>query len=248
MDIGPEIETLETIAGHYDVSKDFDLHNTMLATRIILPFCADKTVVEIGCATGEMTAELVKVANELTVIEPSRKYCDLVSEKLKKDGNESLRLVNAFLSDFAEDKKYDVIVLAGLLHHLEAPSDFLMDLKRLLHDESVVLATVPNMTSLHRRIGVRAGLLADMYDTTLRNDLFNQYGRFDLERFEGLFRLNGYNVRESYGYMLKPFNSSQMMSLYLAPPIIDALFDLGREFPELASQLFICAVLSEEDM
>lgn len=248
MDVGQQIENLETIAGQYDVSKDFDLYNTMMATRIMLPYCSGKSVMEIGCATGEMTEELIEVAAELTVIEPSSTYCDFVSDKLRAKNAKNVTFLNCFISDYAEDKKFDVIVLAALLHHLENPAGFLMRLKRFLHSDSVVLATVPNMTSLHRRIGAKAGLLNNLYGTTTRNEYFKQSGRFDIDRFENVFRSNGFEVTESYGYMLKPFNSSQMMSLDLEMPVINALFELGKEFQTLASQLFIRAALPKGDI
>jgi len=42
-------------------------------------------------------------------------------------------------------------------------------------------------------------------------------------------------------YTLKPFSNEQMSKLDLAWPIIDALFEIGKEHPELASHLFIQA-------
>jgi len=245
MTIDHNMDIVECMAGQYDVSKDFDQYNTMLATRIILPYCFGKRVLEVGCATGEMTVELTEAAAELTVLEPSKLYCNIVAEKIADQKKHVPRFVNGFLSDMPEETPYDVVVLASLLHHLENPACFLAELKRLIHSGSEVLATVPNMTSLHRRIGAKAGLLSDMYGTTLRNNLFNQYGRFDLEQLEDLFCLSGFEVRESYGYMLKPFSSSQMMLLDLELPMIDALFELGKEFPALASQLFVRAAISK---
>jgi 2-polyprenyl-3-methyl-5-hydroxy-6-metoxy-1,4-benzoquinol methylase len=190
-----------------------------------------------------MTEVLIDAAAELTVIEPSAIYCDTVKKRLTEKNNPPSRVINSFLSDVSGEPVYDVAVLASLLHHIENPVYFLEDLKRFLHKKSQVIATVPNMSSLHRRIGVKADLLADVYDSTERNDTFNQYGRFDIERLKALFHSSGYEIIESYGYMLKPFNSNQMMSLNLEVSVIDALFELGKEFQVLASQLYVRAVM-----
>jgi 2-polyprenyl-3-methyl-5-hydroxy-6-metoxy-1,4-benzoquinol methylase len=228
-------KVLEGIAKFYDVAKDFDYFNTKLASRIICPYCKDKDVLEVGCATGEMTEDLIGVSKSLTVIEPSEIYCKGIQNKF----GPTVKIYRCFVHEVDEPVHADVIVLAGLLHHIKDPGEFLLSLKRLLNRGGTIIATVPNMTSLHRRIGVKAGLLKGVYDTTHRNIQFSQYGRYDKPSFEKLFEDNGFEVVESYGYMLKPFSSEQMMSLKLDWQVISALFELGKEYEVLASQLFI---------
>jgi 2-polyprenyl-3-methyl-5-hydroxy-6-metoxy-1,4-benzoquinol methylase len=232
---------IESIAKVYDVSKDFDLFNTKLASRIICPYCTNKDVLEIGCATGEMTEDLINVSRSLTVIEPSEKYSSLVSQRF----GSKIQLYNKYIEDVNDNIVFDAVILGGLLHHLKEPGEFLKSLKRFLKKRGIVLATVPSMTSLHRRIGAKAGLIKDVYDTTRRNMQFDHYGRFDKVSFENLFKNCGYVIAESYGYMLKPFSSEQMMQLKLDWNIINALFEIGKEFEELASQLFIRAKLTK---
>jgi 2-polyprenyl-3-methyl-5-hydroxy-6-metoxy-1,4-benzoquinol methylase len=230
-------EVLEEIANFYNVAEDFDYFNTKLASRIICPYCDNKDVLEIGCATGEMTEDLIKVSKSLIVIEPSETYCKAIHNKF----GANITIYNCFINEVNEPIHADIMVLAGLLHHIKAPSEFLHSLKRFLDRDGSILATVPNMTSLHRRIGVKASLLRDIYGTTDRNIQFSQYGRYDKLSFEKLFEDNGFEVVESYGYMLKPFSSEQMMSLRLDWDIVNALFELGKEYEGLASQLFIRA-------
>ena len=68
-----------------------------------------------------------------------------------------------------------------------------------------------------------------------------QPGRFVKASLEDLFRRAGYEVLESYGFMLKPFSNAQMESLNLEWPVIDALFEIGKEYPDLATHLFVRA-------
>ena len=225
---------IEEIAKDYDISKDFDLVNTKFATDLILPFCNNRIVLEVGCATGEMTKELAKVCRKLVVIEPSITYCqNLDSYGLDID------IHNCFFEEFESKDRFDIVILASLLHHIEAPGNFLQLVKEKLKDEGFILATVPNMHSLHRRIGVKAELLENIHSSTERNISFGQYGRFTKESFKELFKQSGFKIHECFGYMLKPFSSSQMQSLNLPINIYQALFELGKEFEELSSQLFI---------
>ena len=146
---------IDGIAKEYRADGDFDRIGTRLASRIITPLCDGRDVLEVGCAFGDMTADLVASAKSVTVVEPSATFCEAVSRRL----GASLRVVNAFVEDLDRSNRYDVIVLASLLHHLDDPLAFLHRAKPLLRSGGMVLATVPNMTSLHRRIGVKAGFI-----------------------------------------------------------------------------------------
>jgi len=227
---------IEEIAKEYDISQDFDIVNTKFATDLILPFCNDRMVLEVGCATGEMTKELAKVCRKLVVVEPSVKYCqNLASYDLDID------IHNCFFEELESKDQYDIVILASLLHHIEVPGNFLQLVKEKLKDEGFILATVPNMNSLHRRVGVKAKLLENTRASTERNIRFGQYGRFTKESFKELFNQSGFKIYECFGYMLKPFSSGQMQGLNLPRNIYQALFELGKEFEELSSQLFIRA-------
>jgi 2-polyprenyl-3-methyl-5-hydroxy-6-metoxy-1,4-benzoquinol methylase len=232
-------EILENIARSYRVDEDYDYFNTKLAAMIICSYCKGKTALEVGSADGVMTGELLKVCAGLTVAEPSAGYCAIIRKKF----GSSITIYNSYLSEIKDHLAFDGVVLAGLLHHVKDPDVFLETVKGFLAEDGIVLATVPSMTSLHRRIGVKAGLLEDVYGTTERNRRFHQFGRFDKASFEKLFGECGYEILESYGYMLKPFSSEQMMSLKLDWKVIHALYEIGRENEHLASQLFIRARL-----
>lgn len=228
---------IEDLAAGYEVANDFDYFNTKLASRLICPYCEDKKIIEIGSATGEMTKDLLSVAKSVTVIEPSEVYCALLKEKF----GDRLNIVNEFIENTSGVFDADVIVIASLLHHIADPVGLLFTLRERIREKALVVATVPNMTSLHRRVGVEAQMLHDVYSPSERNNRFVQPGRFDKQSFCKIFADAGFNVIESFGYMLKPFSSEQMMSLKLDWDVINALFELGKEFEELASQLFVCA-------
>ena len=235
-----EKDLLETISNRYKVdygNEYYEYHNTKLAGKIISSECRGANVLEIGCATGVMTELLVDESASVTVVEPSTNFCRILEERI----SQRVTVHNCFLEEFAEEGKFDILIMASLLHHLENPAGFLETAKRFIADGGFVLATVPNIRSLHRQIGVKAGMLEDVFKDSERNIKFHQQMKFDKEILRSLFEECGYEVMDIYGYMLKPFSSEQMMKLELNEKIIDALFELGKENEELSSQLFIKA-------
>jgi len=227
-------KVLEDVSEKYETKKDYDYVNTLLAFNIFKNNLVNKSILEVGCADGAMTEIIVKYANYLDVIEPSKRYCEMAR---KIDGVADV--YNCFTHEIDNPKKYDVVLLASLLHHIENPIDFLIDIKKFLKPNSIVLATVPNVKSLHRKIGVKMGVLKDEYGNSERNKKLHQFGRFDKEKFQNVFVNSGYQILESYGYMIKPFSSEIMEKIDLNQQQIEAMFEIGKEFEEISSQLFI---------
>ena len=195
-------------------------------------------MLEIGCADGTMTELLVKHAKKLDVVEPCEKYCDMV-KKLAGIGN----VYNCFLHEIASPQQYDIILCAGLIHHIENVVSFMNLLKSFMLTSGVILATVPNIKSLHRRIGVKMGLLKTESGDSDRNIRFAQPGRYDLYKFKKLFEDNDFKIIETYGYMIKPFSSEIMETLDLNDNQIKGLFEIGKEFQEISSQIYLKASL-----
>lgn len=233
---GTSQAVLDAIAGGYDLAEDFDQYNTLFATELILPFCADRDVLEVGCATGQMTRALAPAARRLTVAEPCARYAEAIRAELP-----GVNVRQCYFEELPGTERFEVIVLAGLLHHIKDCPTFLAAVARRLAPDGLVLATVPNMRSLHRRLGAAAGMIPTPDGETERNRRFAQYGRFTKESLGELFADSGYRVQECFGYMLKPFNSEQMMRLGLPLEVLRGLNALGRQFEELSSQLFLRA-------
>jgi 2-polyprenyl-3-methyl-5-hydroxy-6-metoxy-1,4-benzoquinol methylase len=242
MDTAEQKQLLEGVAVHYNFDTDFDVTNSNLAARLITPFCRGKDVLEVGAASGEVSVVIQPLSRSLTIVEPVGSF----AEKARARLGDQVTLHNCFLEEIVTERKFDTVVLAGILHHIEHPEQFLSCVKKFCHNDTVVLASVPNVTSLHRRLGVKAGLLGELTADTERNLRFQQFQKFDRKSLAALFIRAGYSVLECFGYMLKPFSSDQMIKLNLDESIIDALFQMGREYPELSSQLFLRAAPADQ--
>jgi 2-polyprenyl-3-methyl-5-hydroxy-6-metoxy-1,4-benzoquinol methylase len=229
-------DTLEKVASLLDTHLDFDgvlAHFTALKFQ---DWIQNKTVLEAGCSTGVITEYLLEPSKFLDVLEGSHTYADLVSNKF---GSKIRNVFVSFFEDFKTIEKYDVVLYGNVLHHLEHPQEQLELSKSWISHTGVIIITVPNMSSFHRRLGVEAGMLKDTFQTTERNSFFVQPGRYDKQKLEDLVLNAGFEIIESSAFFLKPFNHEIMQSLNLNEDQLNGLNKMGVQFQDLASQLFI---------
>jgi 2-polyprenyl-3-methyl-5-hydroxy-6-metoxy-1,4-benzoquinol methylase len=229
-------EILEKVASKLNTHEDFDSVLSYFTAQKFLEWTHNKDILEAGCSTGVITEYLINSANRLDILEGSSKYAQIVSDKFGKK-------INAVYVDFFEKFKaenlYDVVLFGNVFHHLDAPQEQLQISKGWIKDDGIILITVPNMNSFHRRLGVESGMIKDVYDTTERNDFFVQPGRFDKQRLEELVENTGFEILESSAFFMKPFSHEMMLNLNLNQIQLEGLNKMGQKFPDLASQLFI---------
>lgn len=235
------IEQLDAIARGYDPKSDFDGVIAGLAGGLIAPQVRGLPVLECGAATGEMTALLLAEAATVDVVEAAPHYLALLRQRF----GQRISLHPTLVEDLVPRRRYGAIVMASLLQHLADPEALLCRARGWVSPGGRLFATVPNMLSLHRRLGVAMRLSADPYATSARNRRFHQPGRFDPRSLRRLVAASGWRVVAVEGFFLKPFPHDIMTRLDLSPALLDGLFELGRRHPELASQVLVTAVADD---
>ncbi len=101
-----------------------------------------------------------------------------------------------------------------------------------------MFVTVPNAEVLNRRLGNIAGMLPDM-QTLSENDMILGHQRYyTVETLKDDILKAGYEIERMEGIYLKPFTTSQILSLALDRKIIDALCVVGIDYPELVMWYF----------
>jgi len=87
-------------------------------------------------------------------------------------------------------------------------------------------------------VNVAMALSESVYETSERNRLFGQPGRYDAETLRSDIEAAGLEVVDSRGFFLKPFPHDVMNRIDLPEATLQGLFKIGFEFPELACQLY----------
>lgn len=147
-----------------------ELH-TKIRLKPLLNFLSTKRlrknprILELGCGFGINAFEIAKIDRGFEydgfdlsedAIAQGRKILQ------KKSLQKSIRLfcADATKYDFQNENKYDFVLLIDFLEHVVNPTEILSELKKLTHDKTIFLVSVPTKNykkyfgdDFHRRVG-----------------------------------------------------------------------------------------------
>ncbi|MEE2746115.1 MAG: methyltransferase domain-containing protein [Pseudomonadota bacterium] len=240
-----------------EYTADYRFESVMVQyrQRIILELIErikPKSVIEIGCGLELLFDRAIKVSKQIEdwkIIEPAPKFRAVALERSKHDRR--LFVIEDFLENIVDEisssmsEPPDLCLISGVLHEVEDPARFLTSLSKIISNKTLVHANVPNAFSLHRRLAKSMDIIKEVYELNERNAALQQNRVFDYQTFSQLFMTLGYKVESTGGYMIKPFTHGQMVEIQsvATEEVLDGLFKLGRELPELAAEIFLTARL-----
>lgn len=230
---------------------DYGFESTMVRYRRryqleLLNSLKPKVVVEIGCGLELLYKEWIDgggYADYWLIVEPADQFVRVAnaSELL------NLHVIQGFFENTlntiknALPRQPDLVICSSLLHEVPSASALLQAILEILGDRSLLHLNVPNAGSLHRRLAVAMGLIADTAVMSTRNINLLQHRVYDLQTLKTELQVAGLEVTRTGGCFIKPFTHAQMEKIItlLDESILDGLYKLGIEIPDLASEIFI---------
>ena len=228
------------------LASDFEPVQVQMRKRMLVALLerqAPRRILEVGCGTESLFGCMGKF-DEFVVVEPGVGF----AEKARQDaaGNPRIRVVEDFIETAAPalaGRRFDLIVVSGLLHEVTDPAAVLKGLHRLCDDRTVVHVNVPNARSLHRLLALEMGLIDALPQLSDRQKTLQQSRTFDMEGLICLSEQCGFRVAEQGSYFIKPFTHRQMADLqaggFLDDRMIDGLYGLERHLPGLGSEIYV---------
>ena len=202
-------------------------------------FVGDKCL-ELGCAEGTGTRFLLKHFKEVVTVDGSLKAIAEVKEKHPKD---NLRAVYSYFEDMDfGTEKFDTIVMAHILEHVDDPVRVLRQAKKFAAPGASIIIDVPNGNSLHRQVGVELGMLKELTELNTA-DLSIGHQRVYLPKtFKEDVRKAGLSTKQFGGMFVKVLSNAQTESVF-NPEQLEALFALGETNPDIAAEIYIVATI-----
>lgn len=185
----------------------FLYHLSNIRTNIIewLPIDKEKTVLEIGSGCGAITGKLSEMAKSVTCIELSKKRSLINAYRNKNMSNIEILIGN--FSDIEKEinKKYDFIVLIGVLEYAESyiPSqnpyeDFLKKIKRHLTDNGCVIIAIENKFGLKYWAGCKEDHVDRYFEGIEGYSQSSGVKTFSKTELKKLFKESGFHKYDFY--------------------------------------------------
>jgi len=151
-----------------------------------------------------------------------------------------LHLVNAYFEAYHTNPEDRVSCILGnhILEHVEDPIEVLRKSRDWLLPEGIAIFTVPNATSLHRRIGVCLGMLMDVASPSDQDRVIGHQRVYDAARLGADIVGAGYTIVEMGAFNLKLVSQAQMAEW--SDALHEAIYVVSRECPpDICSNLYV---------
>lgn len=228
-------------------APSFEPVQAALRKRIILSHLGtwqSRTILEVGCGMAPIFVEYQDF-DALTVVEPGASFAEHARKLAVNDHR--IDIIEALLEDAAKvlplrEKKFDTILVAGLLHELADPASLMRALLPLCTPETRLHVSVANARSLHRLLALEMGLISTIRERSERQIAQQQHFTFDMNDLVNLCQSAGYSVVEQGSYFIKPFSHAQMKQLmdsgFMNENMLDGLMKLERHLPGMGSEIY----------
>lgn len=228
----------------YEGHNLYDFDNEIILNwypqRIIKLTKNAKSILELGLGHGYTANIFSKHFKRHVVLEGSF----AVIENFKKKFSDCrAEIIETYFEKFVTEEKFDVIVFGFILEHVDNPVEIMIRFKKFLTSTGKIFVVVPNAEALNRRVGHLAGILPDINELS-ENDIIQGHKRYyTVKSLIEEARRAGCEIEQMEGIYLKPFTTSQMISLSFDKNILESLCKIGVDYPELS--LGILAQLKE---
>lgn len=232
---------LDVHVAAYQGENLYDFDNEILLTwypqRIIINSKGADSILELGLGHGFTTNIFTANFDRHVVLEGSPAVIENFKEKFPECDAE---IIETYFEEFSTEEKFDVIVMGFILEHVDDPFVIISRFKNFLSPCGKIFLAVPNAEVLNRRLGHLAGMLEDI-EMLSENDLLLGHKRYyTVSSLSAEIDRAGYKIDKMEGIYLKPFTTSQIISLNLDEKIIHALCETGVDYPELS-----CGILAQ---
>ena len=125
------------------ISKCIEYENRFFFNSINLK---KKYLIEFGCGVFQSSLGIKKnkMPKSYIATDTSKK---IIREAKKNDNRPTYKVID-LEKKIIDKKKYDVIVLKGVLHHTKDPENILKKLKSILKPKGIIIISEPNLSSI----------------------------------------------------------------------------------------------------
>jgi 2-polyprenyl-3-methyl-5-hydroxy-6-metoxy-1,4-benzoquinol methylase len=203
-------------------------------------FFKGDSCLEMGIAEGAGVEDLLKSFKKVTVVDGSKTAITTIKQRFPTN---ALTGIHSYFETMDFDStKFDTILMAHILEHVDDPIVVLKQAKRFIAPNGVLIIDVPNGNSLHRQIGVKMGLLGKSTDLNEADISIGHQRVYVPETFKKDIESAGLEIIHFGGMFIKTLSNLQMEKVYDSKQL-EVLFEVGENNPDVSAEIYIIAKL-----
>ncbi|MDL5032859.1 class I SAM-dependent methyltransferase [Pelomonas sp. APW6] len=223
----------------YSYGFDYDVMHPYMV-RSFEPFFRKGSLLELGCAKGDLTRRLRPHFDDVTCVEAADDALAVARERLGAD----VTLVPGLFEDVQLPRRYDNIVMTHVLEHLDDPVRVL----RRVNEEWLApggrfFLACPNANAPSRQIAVKMGLISHNSAVTPAEAEHGHRCTYALDTLERDATAAGLRVVHRSGIFFKALANFQWDRLLktdiISPAYLDGCYALGQQYPDLCSTIYL---------
>jgi trans-aconitate methyltransferase len=231
------VAALDDIARHYDPSnpaEQFDFWLKRLQALTVQRWLRGGRVLELGCATGELSSLLAPMAQVYDIVEGSPVNVEIARQRVPQ-----ANFVTSMWEAFEPVERYSDIVAFNALEHVGDPVGLVRRMGSWLQPNGRLHIVVPNGLSLHRLVGVEMGFQPDPLSLTDGDRSQGHQINYTIDALTADVRAGGLVVETWEPIFMKVLSNRQMLGWDW--PLIQAMHTVARRIPEHAAELYVVA-------
>lgn len=215
---------------------NFDKRLIRFRYQTLKPHLKGPYGLEMGPAEGQMTQFLLQDFEQLTIVEGSANLLACIPNA------PNLVKVHALFEEFVPDRQFSTVIMEHILEHVDKPVALLQHVKQWIAPKGKLMLGVPNAHSIHRLVAVKMGLLDSPSQLNDRDYAQGHRRVYTVKTFRQDIELAGLKIIESGGVFFKPLSNQQIQN-HWTKEMIQGFYELGKEFPEYAGDIYAICTL-----
>ena len=230
-----EDQRLEDIAANYSAFEGFNKAIIDYGFRSIQEHFHGASCLELGTADGVMTRQLASAFDDLTSIDGSQRYAELIAEQLGPEFP-GLTVIHTLFEDFQPDRRFDTVIAAHILEHVDDPVAVARRALDWVAPGGKLLVLVPNAHSFNRLLGVKMGMIQTPDELVEGDHAVGHRRVYTPATLHADLTAAGWDIACTSGVLFKPLSNAQMYESY-THEMLEGCWLLGKDFPDNAGDI-----------
>lgn len=175
---------------------------TLENKKIIYKIPLKKNIIEFGCGVFPLSFGILNqnISKNYLATDVSK---DIINSAKKNDNRLSYKIIDLNnIKKYNFKKKYDLIILKGVLHHLGNPKKTLGILKKIMKKNGYIVISEPNSVSVVANI---LKLLLSLFNVNLED---SPYGQLSQKKINHMIKINKFIIEDQWYSSLFAFIAS----------------------------------------